>query len=574
MFSTTRYDSVPNVSVQVHAERNQYSDSEIMEIKLDPSQLPFCDFKQSYLEFDIQVNASHPVSFERVSGAQSLIKNLTIKNNQGVVLEEIRNYNVLQSLLENYRQNGSVKSSRSHTAALQLQPNRSVFQTKSITNTTLASDITTAKVNHVVKCCLTINSGILNGNKIVPVASMRGLTLQIELEKGSVCFETAFLRSDSRMKNVAVSRSANSFLVKAQSGAEHGSGGAANTPIPYLKPQHDNDTHSFYHWCPVVKSGGDGTRTSKSGAGWSANQALAAYVANSPYNVGDTIQIYGVISETGQPDIDVNETRTITKFGIVSDTEWGGAPNRYELVIYYSGAAINIPIGAAGGNAKTFTGGIAEEPASYSVSYTIMNPVFNLKKVLPPMEYANELDAMEKNNELEFEITTYTDYQNNLPATTHSVQQIIATNTRALSLISIDQQIVQDDPDNDHQLTKGATLLQPYKGSLTSYQFMIDQVLTPNREVSCGAAQPQKALNELNKALVNVGEKVNSLGKINNNWAICRAFTNYNGTYNLFGTNLQLTKKYSSAPQNVITHNFVGHLRSIVMGTNGVQVVI
>ena len=41
MFSTTRYDSVPNVSVQVQAERNEYSQGGIMEIRLDPSQLTF-----------------------------------------------------------------------------------------------------------------------------------------------------------------------------------------------------------------------------------------------------------------------------------------------------------------------------------------------------------------------------------------------------------------------------------------------------------------------------------------------------------------------------------------------------
>ena len=426
-------------------------------------------------------------------------------------------------------------------------------------------------MNHVIKCCLTIHSGLLNSNKIVPVASLRGLTLQIELEQGSVCLESAFLRSDSLEQGVALDICANILNIVNQEGDAHG-GGGGDTNVTELIMGHDSDAHSYCPWTTIAKSGGDGTRTSN-GAGWNEAQAVSELITKGPLNSGDNVRVVGSITEAGQADIPVDLNTTIASLGVVANRAWGGGANRYELQITIADQ-VTIPIGAGGGLRKTLNVTLHQRLDNYSVPYTIMNPVFNLKKVLPPAEYAQELDAMEQNNELEFEITTYTDYPNNLPHTTHTTQQIIATNTRALSLISIDQQIVNPAPELDNNLTTGAVLLHPFYGNIQSYQLMIDQVLVPNRAVDTTAEQPQKAINELNKALVNIGEKVNSLGKIKRNWAICRAFTNYNGTFNLYGTNLQLTKKYPNAPLNVITHNFVGHLRSIVMGSNGVQVVL
>ena len=389
MFSTKRFEAVPNVSVSVNAERNVYNPTEILEIKIDPQQIPFADMKQSYLEFDLSLAGNvGRVKLHELAGGHALIKNIFVKNNQGVVLEEIKNYNLLQSWCENYKRNDSVDKQRTYTIGTEMSENENKFCLANFQ----AGALNLVYPTH--KLCMPLNTGLLSSNKILPIASLRGLTIHIELEEAAKALVPQFSPNYSLCNEGdpwalgTTSAWSNVFAEQIQ-----GNGGVA-TNITNFVVQFDDANQ--YPWTKTGRTGGDGTRTCD--VGWNNAQAEANLIENSPYWDGMAVIItYSITDANTGNTTNHQDVRNITSYTLDTNLTDGNGNARYALKMNFAALSQQLP---AAQN-SSFTGNFVVRSADVAnaMNYRISNPQLKLKKCLPPMDYVNEVDNMEKNND-------------------------------------------------------------------------------------------------------------------------------------------------------------------------------
>jgi hypothetical protein len=109
---------------------------------------------------------------------------------------------------------------------------------------------------------------------------------------------------------------------------------------------------------------------------------------------------------------------------------------------------------------------------------------------------------------------------------------------------------------------------------LTQYQWFYNGHLNPSRPIQCGSVSrktsvQQQPVIELEKALAVCGIRPHSFRSLWNNAVIGRALSLQNGTYNTVGKDFNLQVEYTDtdyAPcKNKLWHNFVHHIRRIVI---------
>jgi hypothetical protein len=219
-------DKVPvnQKSVRIPAENGtNYIANQEIRIRIDPS-CKFFNPSATYLEAKVKIT---PPTYEATpsgsgtgasptrlqldaqTGFQSLIRDIRVHDNQGVLLEEIQNYNTMVAMKYDYHTNDSIKNKRALTEGVTKHDSRSAgwnaatksdcnnvinnpyFDYENDTNASLdADDFVDCKV------CIPLHTGILSSEKIFPNMLMGGITITLLLEDNN----RVFRQLDNAMK--------------------------------------------------------------------------------------------------------------------------------------------------------------------------------------------------------------------------------------------------------------------------------------------------------------------------------------------------------------------------------------
>ena len=209
-------------------------------------------------------------------------------------------------------------------------------------------------------------------------------------------------------------------------------------------------------------------------------------------------------------------------------------------------------------------------------SYGIRNVELLCSSVQANSQYLSALNgAMGKGINMSFK--DWENYPMNIPVnnTTNSLY-IPAKNQRALSVMTVVQNTAVVIP----ALKRLGDGLKPHVGNPNNYIWLINGVLTPNKNVDLdrvnsggafGAVQQMEVVSSLENCDIMVRNIKNQQTE---NFTIQRNLSRHGHSYDLaMASELRLNLNYNSQPYPLLTQNYVCHMRTINISNQGVAVV-
>lgn len=544
-----------------------YSSNSNNHVLLDiPKNIPFFIGDQSYLRFRLKLemtakssetgnaDTSSFVQLIPELGANAIIKNLSIRNSQGKILEQINEYNVLKLAMNQYDNSLDKENFRSITEGTVINDYRTRVNNKDqayITTTRAGNTSTnpyfrtlsdgTTKQTDCDVCIPLSGSGILGSNKIVP-NSMLGLRLEIELEEAYKVIRatrTAFFDSNY---NVQLSFGRTTDAV------------------------------------PVIGAAGDGLAPGKTYDRIYIFDTTMDMVDihHNPFKVGEFI---GVRDDTATKVV----LGQIKEIGVGFDST--GAGREY---IYYdleTPIAITSYITDAPPVYSRNLDADGLQPGSLNLKYDVSNLEFVIKRCEVEAEYLNQMNkALRQNGSINYEFPSFSNYQRQVLATEiNSTINLPLQNSMARSVLLIGT------IRNNSAVDNLTDFLNPNKGyfnlsgqnKVNNYQFTYQNRLHPNRRVDLLKTNQRKgfnqiALHELTKALIQGNIPPNSLRDFKNNMIIGRSFSSSNGFYDTRSKDTQINIDYTDLTglENKLFQIYCAHIRRIVINNDGINVIV
>ena len=573
-------DKIPikQKSVRIPAQNGvDYTAGQEISISIDPG-LKFFNPAQTYLECDIKLipptysSASGAalikptrLQLDAETGAQSLIRTVRIHDSNGVLLEEIDNYNTLVSVKYDYHSNDSIRGRRALTegsGAYDVNSRGSKSTTKSIlsnhkTNSYYSPVSTTSPLSASwahgdmidAKVCIPLHTGIMSNEHIFPNVLMGGITITLLLEDNRYCFR--------QLESVMRFRKLN------------------------LNP---------------VFSGIDsaGTNLSASSAQLFCEETNAQWlnVSQCPFVVGERISM--------------EREHTGTE---VVDWTWASLPEITSIAFDSNKIRLNFnasyPVtgGAlAADNWYIYSSSVASA-ATYNATYEVKNVNLVVQEVDAGAQYEAEMmRKMKEGGTINYDFLSFTCYKYSQLQTDRVANiRIPIENSRAKSILCVPtdstpystQEVLNASetysiekeyhPDNEtnYRLRSNRPNLEGVVDELTNYQFLYNQRLQPGRRVDCSKTSSKVSISgqhliELDKALSQAGITGHSLAKYKSNFVIGRALALGNATYDARNRDFNLMVNYNdtSPTKAHLWMCFVAHIRSITIKNNSVQLVI
>lgn len=547
---------VPSKSVAVKPE--VVSDvAELDQIRIHvPSFVGFIDPNQTYLKYNIQMKNARGqlVPDPNAGGSHALFRNVLYRdgNNQST-LEYNEDYNANKSLLENYNQTPSNLHKRELFDGVQTAVGVSnddktlYYASKSITaGSDLANPDTTPRVAHKVMVQTQLNSGIWKQGNILPVSAMNGLRIQIDTED--------------------VLRSCRYMSLRGEASETY--------PVSGLE----------FLMTSAGKNSGTEDRTTTGNAYNGVETDIKA--TGNPFAIGDILYIRDAGSVVGAGNEEA--LGVVQGFYPVDATHFGIAyvPNRATAtgltsthatgsILFYKmedrqvAQSYYLPSDHAG-NVKS---GLA--PAQ---TYVISDLEMVVQSVQPPASYvAGLLKASQSEKGVSFDILTYELHRHNQSNTNGLTQaQIPTLQKRAKALFS--QPLATS---NAKARSFAHSSLSGIIDNAKSYEWIWGTNHYPSRlapltriNTSTNGVCGNEALHlsELQKAIVNVNEKVRNLHRVKENFCVARSLTKYGQIMDLSTQTLSLRIDYSPAgTEQKLFNNYVYGLRRIVVNKDGVS---
>jgi len=533
------------------------------------------DFKIKMPTLDASTHATR-LQLDPRLGGQSLIKDIRIYTSAefgSVLLEEIQDYNSLVSIMRDYDTNDSEKKKRALTegATIWIPETRGTLgQTRSECADTFTNPysketfVGDAKQGAFTddnylscKLCLPLETGIFRSPKIW--ANMyTGLQIVITLESAP----RVLTQLDS------VSRHKRSRLLP----QFHSLNGSKTAPNDWG----DNASATIFYISGDVNS-----QITPKSCGFVVGERIN-FVSPDNASVSDL---------TGDiPEILSIESGTGTQSGLLKVTmknevknETGGAIVKKSWFVY-SDSVLSAP------------------NDSYDASYTFSNVELVVQEVDMGSNYVNDLLAtMKESGSIMNDILSVTNYKYSqskddivanirLPLNQARAKAILSQPTDATAYGTKDRIGAKGTYDIGGNVNEDGQLLagDQFRGisdEITDYQFVYDGRLQPSRPVSCSKTSSKASISaqpiiELQKALVQSGINVRSLGDFNRNFVIGRALSmsvmGVEGVYDTRGKdfNLQVNYQGTAPTKNHLWNNFVYHLRRIVIKGDSVSVIV
>ena len=574
-------DKIPiqQTSVRIPSENNlDHLAGQEVRIRIDPG-LKFFNPSQTYLECDVQLipptysNASGSIltkptrlQLDAETGFSSLVRRITIHDSNGVLLEEIDNYNTLVSVKYDYHSNESIRGRRALTegstaydvasrggqgttkSILSNHKTNPYFNAVSTTSPTSASWVPGDFID--AKVCVPLHTGIMANDHIFPNVLMGGITITLLLEDNRYCFR--------QLESVMRFRKLN------------------------LNPLFSG-----------IDSSGTNLSASTSQIFCTETNSQWLDVSQCPFVVGERISM----------------EREHTSDEVINWT-WASLPEITSIAFDTNMIRLNFnasyPItgGAiAGDNWYIYSSSVASS-ATYDATYIVKNINLVVQEVNAGAQYEAEMmRKMREGGTINYDFLSFTTYKYSQLQTDRVANiRIPIENSRAKSILCVPldstpystKQILnasdtykielENHPDNltNYRLRSNRPNLEGVVDFITNYQFLYNQRLQPSRRVDLTKLSSKTSISgqhliELDKALSQAGITGHSMAKFRNNFVIGRALALGNATYDARNKdfNLQVNYQEDTAPTKPhLWCMFVAHIRRIEMKNNSVQLII
>ena len=574
-------DKIPikQTSIRIPSENNlDHIAGQEIRIRIDEG-CKFFNPASTFLECDVELI---PPSYSSASGAaltkptrlqldaetgfQSLIRSLRIHDSNGVLLEEIDNYNTLCSVKYDYHSNDSIRGRRALTegaGAYDVASRGSKGTTKSIlsnhkTNPYYSPVSSTSPLSASwapakfidAKICVPLHSGIMSNDQIFPNVLLGGITITLLLEDNRYCFRQ--LESVMRFRKLNL----NPLFDGIDSA---GTNLSASTAQIFL-------TETNAQWldvsqCPFVV----GERISMERY-HTTTQVIDWTWASYP-------EITSIAYDTNKIRLNFNASYPVT----------GGAISAGDWYVYSSSVASS---------------------ATYDATYKVKNVNLVVQEVDAGPQYEAEMmRKMREGGTINYDFLTFTTYKYSqlktdrvaniripiensraksilcvpLDSTPYTTQQIL----NASETYKIEHEHTAQNPSN-YRLRSNRPNLEGIVDHITNYQFLYNGRLQPSRQVDLTKLSTKKSISgqhliELDKALSQAGITGHSMAKHRNNFVIGRALALGNATYDARNRDFNLQVNYQQTTEPTKSHlwcMFVAHIRRIEIKNNSVQLVI
>tara|TARA_R110002012_G_scaffold11086_3_gene49783 strand:+ start:3803 stop:5620 length:1818 start_codon:yes stop_codon:yes gene_type:complete len=560
-----------------------------------PATTKFFDGKNCYIEYDIKLGLPTGglptrLCLDPFIGGQSVIKNLRVYSQNGVLLEEISNYNTKVGIQYSYNADDSLRKIRAlkEGCGAPTIENRGTLGTSESNLTDTSSSPYYSPQSAVpaardfgdadflfAKLCIPIHSGIFaDSSKIFPNMIVGGIRVECDLEDPAKIIKQ--LDSVNRQRRMLLNPTFHGIDAAGTAFAT----GATNRTEIFLSQQ--NNMLSVAN-CPFVK----GERINFCKNNDPADQPRitnAAGAALSP-------KITDITMDGGFVKLTVETIRNSATNGQEIDGDF---------IVYSASVDQKVTI--------TGVGDIQPAITSYAPKYEIRDINLVVQQVgVDPRYEAGMLKKMREGGTIELDIHSVTNYKHSLLKDNRNATiDLPLSNTRAKSIIVVPtdstvyntaQLVGGFDTYSEETTNKGSNVMDTrldsirsgYAGiidQLTDYQFIIDSKQVPSRPVRVSkinkgvsiAAQP---LIETEKALNQAKIVPRSFVDYNRNYLIGRAFALNDGVANLNNKMNQLQLFYNERdvagvdrpPQkDKLVMSYVFHIRRLTIKGDSVAV--
>ncbi len=566
-----------------------------------PNSVKFFDGKASYLNFDIKLACPVGLAPTRLQldpyiGGQSVVKSIRIRNHQGVLLEEISEYNAKVQMQYSYNQDESMRKMRAlkEGSLINNVENRGTLGTsvsnnidlqtnpyyKPVSTVPAGRDWGTADDFLTAKCSLPIHCGMFadGGSKIFP-NGLCPILIEVDIEDpGKIIKQLDSVNRNRRMKQNQV------FHGIDAAGANLGIDNATDRTEIFLGKQ--NNMISVAN-CPFVK----GEKIGICAIGdpdSEASMTVGGAIAVQTYPTIEDITVDG-----GYVKLTVSAFRN-------SDVGDGVAVTSNNFILF--SAAIDTKRTQNDDNSTILLAKTTNYPATMELSNVEL--VVQQVEVDPRYE-AGMMKKMRDGGSIEIDIPSCTNYKHSLLASNRNATVNLAvSNTRAKSLLvqPVDAS-VYDTADligglsttyEEETTTMDGRLHSIRSGQvglidqLSSWQMVIDDKLVPSRPISVskinkGVSITAQPLMLLEQALNQAGIVASSFVDYNRNFIIGKAYALNDGVANLNNKSNQLQLFYNEKTvagvdrppvKDKLLYCWIFHLRRISIKGDSVNVTL
>ena len=506
---------------------------------LIPQYLGFINPEKTFLKFDFQLTGNGKFCPSPSAGIHSLFRDVVVRTGDGgTTLEYLQDYNQ------------QVANSWAYTGNDSINDKRNMFEGRSI-NTDGDNQLYWAdppvlpRTGNPAAKKLTMmipvyNSGILNGDKIVPLAAMAGVRSQMVLDSvrktlqywsdQGVTYSQGYLNTTAKAVGADIAAAGTDFTVQLSATSRAAGDGEAQ-PAAQAK-----NMGLFVGDMLYIQENGD---------------------------AGSTGEQLGVITGFTQANDDLGAASILVSYrpnrlagvGLAGFTpQAGGGPDGYTTLT--SRVFVNPEERLT---TQNYTNAGITTPG---IDWTISNLEMITETVQPPAAYVNAMMSQVGSDKgLNFDYKTYTTYKNNVIATSGlTTSNINAEQSRAYSILSrpclADQTAAMLDDS-----------FRAFLDNAQNYQYVMGGQLVPaGRDVKLNrlSQTPRKpdalALIELEKALTNCGYTVRDTSDPGGvKFLIGRGLSKYGQVANLANQDLALRVEYGAgASAKLMVHTICG----------------
>ncbi len=518
-----------------------------------PSYLGFVDPTQTFLRAVVSVSGGRgQIVPDYEAGVHSLFRNVIIRDGSNIqTLESLEDYNAMVGMMKHFTEQSTISHKRQLFEGVQptATHENSLYYgaAPSLTGATSSAPVTTARTRNSPEVYLQLDTGLFNSSRILPVALLDGLRMFLDTEDPQRC-----LYMLDQGQGVGAFNTAGQFII----------------PGTEIRPSADIASSAF------TVTGTDNVFTIVTDLACGDDQK------ENPFVIDDLLHIALPASGTEQYD---------TVLGLIT----GFFIDTGKLGIQFRPQRSNGDIGstfAASGSvlfvksadrvsAKTgiFTAsdapGAAATGSLAAPSYTLSGVEMRCLSVQPPDAYVKSMvDKSASGAGIAFDILTSELHRHNQVATSGITQDHIPSLAKRAKSV-----LVQPIPNNNYrQITEHSFSGVP--DSARNYQFQFGTELVPSRRANLErySQSPAKVeplhMTELQKALANIGRSVHSLQKINEHFAIGRAFNRYGQVTDISDETISLRVDYDSGAVQKVFNNYVFKLARIQIAEGIVSV--
>tara|TARA_R110000737_G_scaffold200261_1_gene219846 strand:+ start:974 stop:2740 length:1767 start_codon:yes stop_codon:yes gene_type:complete len=506
------------------------------------------------------------------TGVSSLIRNITLRSGNGVLLEEIDHYNSWVALKTDYSTNESLKGRRALTDGstdYKIDSRGTQGTTKSIQNdistnpyfkpATAASVSGSASFNATdfveATFAIPLHTGILSNTKLFPngLVGQNGLQITCLLEQNNVAFRQ--LEGNSLYRKTRLNPI---FHGRNDAGASMASASAGTYTTIFLNEQNSQNVASTK--CAFVVGQRIGFFNASTGLEATYSDPGGPEIAAISYDAND----YLVLNLKSAINNTVNIDKTLG--------DW---------FIY---------------DRSTLTA------STYNPTYEISDVNIVIQKVTPPAQYESEmLSKMKSGGTINYDFDTVSTYLYSQLATDRVANiRLPIENERCKSILCLacdatpytTQEVINASKGYKIEVEEKANVnwfLRSDRPNLvgivdeaTSYQWYYDNRLQPARECSLTKLATKKSISavhliQLDDALSAAGITAHSLKSFRDNFVVGRALGLNNMTYDARNKdfNLQINYQGTTAPtKSKLWKSYVVSIRRLEISSTGVRVII